>query len=474
MDSLFDESTLSLQELLALKRLSIWFLNEATKIIPDSDRNAAFHYATQESFKTIGVEMGERFSVAFADLRRSNPDRYRALYKHLGDSIHDKMEVAIKSLGSRPKTYKPGDATLKTYLQTIEALSQVVRNADGSIRSLDGSDLGKGQEFARRLLAVVRSARIFDFHPSDFATVYRATDLYTTTQVAKLSWQNPGDNSNPPTPKESKQFSSRIEEAGEKVPFPDPLPFDACYLGFGEGFPLTSDQWLSRGIGNERPTLGAALLGYVIWNTDGGWVVEIVQIVEPTDNYMLPNVVCQNGIWSLPVLNLAPWLTTHFVSAINDHRKLILETKPTSGQRHTWGKKGKQLKIPTLTPKPYYIVRLEKSLIEDSGERNRKRLSQIARELSYRHDRRRHERCYIRRGKLPIDEVEALKLAEAQYKIWTTTEPDSNAYRQLMERNQPPKAADEWMAILTCEIDQTVVGPENKPYIPAIRIPAER
>lgn len=40
-----------------------------------------------------------------------------------------------------------------------------------------------------------------------------------------------------------------------------------------------------------------------------------------------------------------------------------------------------------------------------------------------------------------------------------------------MERGQPPKSADEWIAILTKWIDPTVVGPEDKPYIPAIRIP---
>ncbi len=40
-----------------------------------------------------------------------------------------------------------------------------------------------------------------------------------------------------------------------------------------------------------------------------------------------------------------------------------------------------------------------------------------------------------------------------------------------MERGQPPKASNEWIAILTRWIDHQIVGPEDKPYIPAIRIP---
>ena len=126
--------------------------------------------------------------------------------------------------------------------------------------------------------------------------------------------------------------------------------------------------------------------------------------------------------------------------------------------------------MPGVIPKPYYVVRLQKQLIEETGQRTLDRLAKIQRELSYRHDRRGHERCYIRRGKLPLEEKDSKKLLKADYKIWTLDAPDSAAYHQLMERGQPPKAPDEWIAILTRWVDATIVGPEELPYIPAIRM----
>jgi hypothetical protein len=452
----------------ACEDAAVWFVGELAKLGRESLRNAAFHAATKTAIAGLDRHLKQRLLLSFG----AGGERFKKAAELTNKRINEMLpnnRLAMAAVDELPEG-KPGEATLKNYLAIVEALLQVARGDEGSLRSLDGSELDKGTQFARRLWAVMKNSRVFDFRPEDWILANRAADVYTTEKIAKLDWTPEGA---PPPPQEEQGiFRERINEAGARVPFPDPLPFEAVYIGLGHGVPLDPVMALARAGLPHRTVVGAALLGYVIWGTDGGWVAEVIQIIEPEDNFMLPSVVCMNGVWHEPMLSLAPWIITHLVGVINDHRQLIVETKPTANQRHTWQKKGKQLKVPTLIPKPYYIVRLRKEIIEETGKRTRDNLSRISRELSYRHDRRGHERCYIRRGKLPLEQKDLKKLTDAGYKVWTIDEPDSNAYRQLMERRQPPKSPEEWVAILTRWIDPMVVGPEDKPYIPAIRMRA--
>jgi hypothetical protein len=90
--------------------------------------------------------------------------------------------------------------------------------------------------------------------------------------------------------------------------------------------------------------------------------------------------------------------------------------------------------------------------------------------LSYRHDRRGHERCYVRRGPLPLDGKRKAKLERAGYKIWTVGALDAETHQRLAERELPPKRTEEWLALLTRWIDHQVVGAPGLPYIPAVRV----
>ncbi len=463
----------------AIDEAADWYVDALTKLGVQASLNAAFENATARAVQGLNEHLHKRLALAFTGAMVTEPARYRWLRERAAERVAARVDAAAKrtptvaaSLGNKG-WHKPGDETLAGYLRILESSLQAAREESGALRTLDGAPIDQGQKFARQLWAIMRNARIFDFSPSDFTTIWEAADHYTTTKIAKQNWIDMG-NGKLPSKEDSDQYTDRIDEAGSRVPFPDPLPFDACYFGLGHGVALAEYQWKSRAQDmNDREVIAAAILGYVMWTgPSGGWAVEILQVVEPEDNYILPNVVCMNGIWHNPVLNMAPWLTTHLVAVVNDHRQLVVETRLTNNQRHDWGKKSKRLKVPGLIPKPYYTVRMTKKLIEDSGARSREALAQISRELAYRHDRRGHERCYIRRGRLPLSAKDAQKLQEAEYQVWTIDEPTSNAYRQLMERGQPPKAPDEWIAILTRWIDPTVVGDESKPYIPAIRLPA--
>jgi len=446
-----------------------WYVTELTSLVRGGFRNTAFESATTKAITNLNEVLQQRLALAFSDVLVRDPKRYAAITSYAIRLANN----AIETLTDTPPRHQkgPGDDTLASYLHTLEALLQATRNTS-SVRTLDGRSSDEGQRLARSLWASMRNARIFDFSHADYALAHHSADVYTTTKIAGLSWVPEGQSTL--TTDESETYIERIHSAGERVPFPDPLPFDSFFIGFGYGVPLTELQAEVRTAGalHQRKLVASALLGYIVSHSDGGWITEIIQVVESDDNYILPNVVCARGVWQDPIRNLAPWITTHLIGVINDHRQLILESKPSFAQKRSWQKKGKALKVHGLIPKPYYVVRLEKALIEDTGRRTRGHLAKIARELSYRHDRRGHERCYIRRGKLPISADDLEKLQRAEYRIWTLDEPDSNAYRQLMERGQPPKAPNEWIAILTRWIDPTVVGPEDAPYVPAIRIPS--
>ena len=389
----------------AIDEAADWYVDALTKLGVQASLNAAFENATARAVQGLNEHLHKRLALAFTGAMVTDPARYRWLRERAAERIAARVDAAAKrtptvaaSIGNKG-WHKPGDETLAGYLRIMESLLQAARDESGALRTLDGAPIDRGKEFARQLWATMRNARIFDFSPGDFMTVWESADHYTTTKIAKLSWADLGKGD--PSKEDSNRYTDRIEEAGSRVPFPDPLPFTACYFGLGHGAALAEYQWKARAIGMDaREVIAAAILGYVVWTgPTGGWVVEVIQVVEPEDNYILPNVVCMDGVWHRPVMNLAPWTTTHLVAVVNDHRQLVVETRLTNNQRHDWGKKSKRLKVPGLIPKPYYTVRMTKKLIEDSGARSREALAQISRELAYRHDRRGRRRGGRRGGR---------------------------------------------------------------------------
>ena len=116
-----------------------------------------------------------------------------------------------------------------------------------------------------------------------------------------------------------------------------------------------------------------------------------------------------------------------------------------------------------------------KFLLEESrrDEIVRKRLElskpQLARQLHYRHDVRGHERCLIRRGILPLDPEIRKKLLKRGYKVYEHTKPSDETNARLLKRGFVTKKSDEWLAIKVIWVDEHQRGPEDGPYIPALR-----
>jgi hypothetical protein len=170
------------------------------------------------------------------------------------------------------------------------------------------------------------------------------------------------------------------------------------------------------------------------------------------------------------VILLFPWLVNAMLAYIHDHRTTIVESAPTYGIRREYSRLAKKTGGMTLIPKPYYTVPLREKVIVNRAARRAVYGVQKRAPLAYRHDRRGHERCRIQRGPLPMAEKTRAKLEKRGYQIFTVNEVDAETSRRLIERRQRPKRTDEWLAIKTSWVDAMVVGPEDAPYVPAVRV----
>jgi hypothetical protein len=222
----------------------------------------------------------------------------------------------------------------------------------------------------------------------------------------------------------------------------------------------------------------ANLIGVLLGSIYGGGGVDVVLMVRITEpggeDYIVP---CAERVgtgkhvpmWTTPDL-LFPWIVNSLLSFIHEHRTTVVETTPSYGMRKDFGRLAKKTDGLTLIPRPYYVVPLKDTVIRDRAAR--KAVYGVARRtpLNYRHDRRGHERCRIQRGLLPMDAKTRAKLEKRGYKLFTVTDPDGETQRRLIERRQPRKRAYEWIAVKVTWIDQCVVGPEDAPYVPAVRV----
>jgi len=163
-------------------------------------------------------------------------------------------------------------------------------------------------------------------------------------------------------------------------------------------------------------------------------------------------------------------LVQMIIDIINDHKRFIVEKGKGKKAQKSLRKAGKRAGSVGYVPAPYYVVRLKDELVEDIA---RSEHGSRPRFLSHRYDRRGHERCYIRRGPLPLDEETRAKLERAGYEIFTTERPDAENMRRVAERGMRPKAHDEWLAVLTKWISETICGDESLPYVPAVRVPTK-
>jgi len=124
---------------------------------------------------------------------------------------------------------------------------------------------------------------------------------------------------------------------------------------------------------------------------------------------------------------------------------------PTPGHRYVARKEGRR------PPAPYYIVRPSDSV-------QRTRAEAMARGgLEFRHLRRAHLRLLLERSNEPLQPREGWQL------LGPTDEPGPKLAAHLKARCHLEKQPGEWFLVRICTVEQTVVGPEDKPFVPSVK-----
>ena len=369
------------------------------------------------------------------------------VYAQIVDAVQD---VKVNFLRTAERIMLPeGQAAVATY---HHCLNQLSTGAKGIVK--DVQDVAGGIQLARRLWAEISNARVFEIPLEIWTHLYRAHEQGFTKIASEKGITD-------------EEALAHVVLMGSKRPFPEKLPFDHTYIGFGAGIPLSADltRMRVRDATVEDSVLGSFLLGYFV-SGPLQQAYEILHIITKEKDYFMPSAQRADGIWA-GGWTLAPWLVGDMIDLINEHNTVVLNHEPTPKMRDDARKQ--KLSALGYIPQPYYTVRLKHKLI-DEDDRDRTSETGVTHVLSYRHDRRGHVRCYVERGPLPIDPKKEAKLLKYGYRF-IAGEPNAEDAAHLAKRNFPPKSNKEWMAIKVRWIADMVVGDPKLPYVPAVRVP---
>jgi len=162
------------------------------------------------------------------------------------------------------------------------------------------------------------------------------------------------------------------------------------------------------------------------------------------------------GVWAV---------TLSTISAIA--RSQVIEQGVGAATRYLWGKGGGH-KIGKA--RPWYKVNLHVSTAPRSNASiETETADQLGRAIRFRHDRRAHERLFLHRGELPLDNARREQFAARGYALWVDHDPDENVSELMELRGHEPKKPGEWIATRIVRIEATVVGDEALPYYPGVR-----
>lgn len=357
--------------------------------------------------------------------------------------------------------------------QYLLAIQQAWRCAQGgehvTFVGRTGQPLATAEEESKRVSTLVwaglRNARIFELTADSYVALAAIADRYTTEKLAGIR------HAEHYTSEQRRTIQQRVQEAGQHVPLPENLPFEACYLAWGAGVGLSDSVLRLYGTPDEtvdamnRTGQGGSLVGTLV-QADG----TVTDILHLGGYGMAFAQQREEGFWTNP-MNLTPWIVTAALAGINEHQALVVEGARRWEDQKIFKQAAKtdDSGVRRPIPPPYYTVYMRDQQIKESARREFRRHRDV--EWSHRWDVRGHEVARIQRGKLPIDPKLERQLTKRHYRIFTLDRPDAEAYRVLMARGQPPPKLDEWVAVLASWRQPFVKGPAAAPYIPSVHKP---
>lgn len=297
------------------------------------------------------------------------------------------------------------------------------------------------------------------------------------------------------------EVNTLLSEAREMLGMPEPLPFPAVFLGFGEGLRYSSGEANLRmeilhatyGAMHVLPTWRpercvGLLFCRLVALDDGKPSPSVIEFVENDNDVidMCPHYVGDIG-W-MPILgDCMPWWAHALIALINDAGRTRVVPVPAL----TYGERRARKKLCTSNPEvhpsdvpppaPYYEVKLiDRAVARRRAEESVEAQTPIEVLWSHRWDVRAHDRMLVRRGALPMRTGAADLLRKRGYTVF---EPDLGDVLAGKPLTLPPEEVQaltlrgfdlptlgEWIAVRHVQVREHVRGPESAPYVPAARV----
>lgn len=381
----------------------------------------------------------------------------RAFHRYLGD---------LRELRGYKSDREFADECVRAFLYCSDTcLSQARDGATGH----DGISGDEAEQNARRAWAGMSRARLFMVKPDRWLALYEAADRYTTGMVG-----NPYRKDEEPRDEEvANLLDFYTSEAACRWPFPDPLPFDACFFAYGLRLELSGEALGTRLRDPRLRDTHVRLLGNLLFvegDTPYAYTFMMIEGLRDGDRNVGVLSCYRDNAWYQPA-SLDPWILNSLVHSVNEHKRIVQDYAPTLANRMDKKKAEKKLKHRLPLPAPYYLVNLEDELItpQRAGRAKLPGAGKLV-EWSHRWDQRAHEAVRIARGSMPIDPDEAEKLRKRGYRLYEGRALSADDANRVVKRGMRGPAPDEWMAIKSYWVEACVKGPSDKPYVPGARV----
>lgn len=233
-----------------------------------------------------------------------------------------------------------------------------------------------------------------------------------------------------------------------------PLPFEYCAMVFGSGLWF---QWVNDNIEHSMTRHDVPL------NT-GECAIPVVVVARDFPERVLILTVDYGDADAVQL----DCVQLHDPKLADTLREIIISQPdvkpyvPTRGERMLMRKAYKK-----GPPEPFYMLKAPTSKFKDTSEH----ITTLCREpLSFRHDRSAHLRLLVERT---FDGFEDKRLKSLRARGYVVYGPGDDlgplASVHFLQRGHLPKEPTEWLALKVTNVRDTIVGPEDKPYLPAIR-----
>ena len=406
-----------------------------------------------------------------ASMGMFGPSAQQRAYEHMQpqlDMSDAEQKAVMKGLLEKDVT----KATVHNYLQAVEVFRRSIHQYEDlqtkAVSAEDKAALEHRCQSNTKLWARLRQARIFSMNAQTYAMTHHLADRFSSEVIAGVPWRSMTD---PKAPDDEvrKVGQMYLDLEGDRF-WMEHLPFETMWIGFGAGVAMNPLWKEVRGLSEQFPRHNdVAILGLLISEADKT-VWEVSLGIAPDGRTAHSHIeLCSEGEWE-HAWTLGRFVVPMLVDLINENRTLILERRPSFSDRRDWKKTGKKMRVKQFYPRPYYTVKLQQKVIDESLRKIAKARVRKERVLTHRHDVRGHECCKVQRGTLPIDPKEEKKLLKRGYRIYTRREDITPGdYARLTERGVSVLTQGDWLAIKSWWRDPFVRGPADAPYIPAVR-----